>query len=92
MKKLKQVQKQFILLMGLLGLTLFISACVVPTPIAMTTPAAAATAAPAAETSSTESLFPLTVTDAVGQEFTFDARPRLAARGPVATSLWPTWA
>ena len=58
-------------------LLLLVSACAVPTTPA-TAPAAEATVAPAAAaTTAIETLFPLTITDAVGQEFTFDAPPKL---------------
>jgi hypothetical protein len=76
-------------LLRLWVLPLALVACTVPTPaapnVATTTPAAGAVA------SADEALFPLTITDAAGQEFTFDARSRSAAPGRVVTSLWPTW-
>jgi ABC-type Fe3+-hydroxamate transport system substrate-binding protein len=54
----------------------FLAACVTPTPA--TTPGAGATLAPTTNASPVDgALFPLTVTDAIGQEFTFDAPPKI---------------
>ncbi|MBX3013030.1 MAG: ABC transporter substrate-binding protein [Caldilineaceae bacterium] len=62
-------------LIVLLGLVLFVGACTAPVP---TAPTAAATTVPAAATTSAAAdLFPLTITDAAGQEFTFDAPPKI---------------
>lgn len=54
----------------LLSWLILLTACAVPAP-------AAPPASKAAPASSAETLFPLTITDAVGQEFTVDAPPRL---------------
>lgn len=54
-------------------LALLLNGCAVPSPAATTT----ATPTPAAEVTAVEALFPLTITDATGQEFTFDAPPKI---------------
>lgn len=59
----------------LLILALLVSACTVPATTTTTTETAPATAATSDATG--ESGFPLTVTDALGQEFTFDAPPKI---------------
>lgn len=68
---------QIAMLVLLSTLLLIVSACAAPA----TAPAALAveaTVAPAADvTTADDPLFPLTITDAVGQEFTFDAPPKL---------------
>lgn len=57
----------------LLGSLLWLAACAVPV-----TPPAAAPAAPTVPSAAEEAaLFPLTITDAIGQEFTFDAPPKI---------------
>lgn len=53
---------------------LLLTACAIPAPTATTTDAAPA---PAERAASTDTLFPLTITDAAGQEFTFDAPPKI---------------
>lgn len=54
---------------------LLLTACAMPVPGA---PTAEATAVPTASPATEEiSLFPLTITDAAGQEFTFDAPPKI---------------
>lgn len=68
MKKLP-THLSFVLLVLLL-----LTACAIPTPPATTTDD---TTAPVASTAPTDSLFPLTITDAAGQEFTFDAPPQI---------------
>jgi len=64
----------------LLSLALVISGCVMPpstTPALETTPDATVSASEASATTEVESLFPLTITDALGQAFTFETPPKL---------------
>lgn len=71
----RNLQTAFLVLLS--TLMLIVSACAAPATPA-TAPATVAPVAPAADaTTATETRFPLTITDAVGQEFTFDAPPKL---------------
>jgi len=67
-----------LLISALFVLLSLFTACTVPAPAGTTDAAGAeAPAAPAEETSVADSLFPLTITDAAGQEFTFDEPPKI---------------
>ncbi|MBX3013028.1 MAG: ABC transporter substrate-binding protein [Caldilineaceae bacterium] len=67
---MRQLSKQ-LLLIALVGL-LLLSACAAPPAQPM-----AATPTPVVEGDAAAALFPLTITDATGQEFTFDAPPKI---------------
>ena len=68
--------RQRLLGLCLLATLILLTACTVPTATTGSSDVEA-TAAPSAETAVADSLFPLTITDAAGQEFTFDAPPRI---------------
>gem|GEM_PF-617828 len=72
--KRPHLQNRFSLSTVLLSLIVILGACAMPT----TTPSGeVAPAATVATTTTVDTLFPLTITDAVGQEFTFDAPPKI---------------
>ncbi len=72
--KRPHLQNQLSLTPVLLSLMVIFSACAMPTT---TTPGEVTPSAAVATITTADTVFPLTITDAAGQEFTFDAPPKI---------------